>query len=52
MRENFVYTPEDFLKQIKYYTNFGVTYFMLFFSDAPKFEGLNLFAKKVIQKIN
>jgi F420-dependent oxidoreductase-like protein len=51
MRENFVHTPEDFLNQIQYYINFGVTYFMLFFSDVSNFEGLSLFAKKVVQKI-
>ncbi|TRO54059.1 TIGR03560 family F420-dependent LLM class oxidoreductase [Candidatus Bathyarchaeota archaeon] len=51
MHENFVYTPQDFLEQIQYYTNFGVTYFMLFFSDVSNFESLTLFAKEVIQKI-
>ncbi|MEJ2242613.1 MAG: TIGR03560 family F420-dependent LLM class oxidoreductase [Candidatus Bathyarchaeota archaeon] len=51
MQENFVYTPEDYLNQIRYYINLGVTYFMLFFSDVSNFKGLRLFAKKVIHKI-
>ena len=51
MQEHFIYTPEDFLNQIRYYINLGVTYFMLFFSDVSKFEGLRLFAKEVIHKI-
>ena len=51
MREKFTFTPEDLLERIRYYVNFGVTYFMLFFSDIPNFEGLRFFHKKIIQKI-
>lgn len=51
MREKFVYTPEDYINQIQYYINLGVTYFMLFFSYISNFEELSLFARKVIRKI-
>ena len=47
---NFVGTPEDYLKQIRFYINLGVTYFMLFFADTPNLEGLKIFAENVVKK--
>ncbi len=51
MRTNFVGTPENYLKQIRFYINLGVTHFMLFFADTPNLEGLKIFAEKVVKSI-
>jgi F420-dependent oxidoreductase-like protein len=42
-------TPEDCLKQVRQYTNLGITHFMLFFGDLPDLRGLRLFAKEVVK---
>lgn len=49
---NLVGTPDVFRKKIQQYTNFGVTYFMLFFGDLPDLDGVRLFAAKVINKLH
>jgi F420-dependent oxidoreductase-like protein len=48
---NFVATPDDCRQEIRRYTSFGVTYFMLFFGDLPDMSGLRLFAEKVVKNI-
>ena len=48
---NFVATPHDCRKEIRRYTSFGVTYFMLFFGDLPDVSGLRFFAEKVAKEI-
>jgi alkanesulfonate monooxygenase SsuD/methylene tetrahydromethanopterin reductase-like flavin-dependent oxidoreductase (luciferase family) len=45
-------TPDECIEKLKVYTNLGVTYFMLFFGDLPKLDGLRLFYQGVIDKIN
>jgi F420-dependent oxidoreductase-like protein len=49
---NLVGAPDVFVKKIRQYRNFGVTYFMLFFGDLPDLEGVKLFADKVINKLH
>ena len=49
---NLVGAPDVFIKKIRQYRNFGVTYFMLFFGDLPDLEGVKLFADKVINKLH
>jgi F420-dependent oxidoreductase-like protein len=49
---NIVGTPDVFRKKIRQYTNFGVTYFMLFFGDLPVLDGVRLFADEVVNKLH
>jgi alkanesulfonate monooxygenase SsuD/methylene tetrahydromethanopterin reductase-like flavin-dependent oxidoreductase (luciferase family) len=44
-------TPDECIEQLQVYADLGVTYFMLFFSDLPRLDGLRLFAEDVINKI-
>ena len=44
-------TPNECIEQLQVYADLGVTYFMLFFSDLPRLDGLKLFAEEVIDKI-
>jgi alkanesulfonate monooxygenase SsuD/methylene tetrahydromethanopterin reductase-like flavin-dependent oxidoreductase (luciferase family) len=44
--------PNECISQLEAYVGLGVTYFMLFFSDFSKFDGLRLFAEEVIHKMN
>lgn len=48
---NLVGTPDDCLKRLRLYTNLGVTHFMLFFGDLPSLDGLKLFSKSVMAKM-
>lgn len=43
-------TPEECIEQFGVYTELGVTYFMLYFSDLPSSESLKLFAQTVVSK--
>lgn len=52
MRTSFVGTPKEFIKKLQQYLNLGVTHFMLFFGDLPEIEGLEVFAKNVVQNIS
>ena len=45
-------TPDECIKQLQVYVDLGVTYFMLFFGDLPRLDGLKLFAEDVISKID
>ncbi len=45
-------TPDDCIEQLHLYADLGVTYFMLFFADMPKLDGLKQFSESVINKIN
>jgi alkanesulfonate monooxygenase SsuD/methylene tetrahydromethanopterin reductase-like flavin-dependent oxidoreductase (luciferase family) len=49
---NFLCTPNECRQQIRRYTSLGVTYFMLFFNDLPKMSGAQVFAEKVVKKMN
>ena len=49
---NLVGTPDVFIKKIRQYANFGVTYFMLFFGDLPDLDGVRLFADEVINRLH
>jgi F420-dependent oxidoreductase-like protein len=49
---NLVGTPDFFRKKIQQYTDFGVTYFMLFFGDLPVLDGVRLFADEVVNKLH
>ncbi len=42
--------PDECIQQLQVYVDLGVTYFMLFFADIPKLDGLKSFAKDVISK--
>ena len=44
-------TPDECIEQLKVYLNLGVTYFMLFFGDLPRLDGLRLFYQNVIDKM-
>ena len=45
-------TPDDCIEQLQVYADLGVTYFMLFFADLPKLDGLKQFSEDVINKIS
>ena len=45
-------TPDECIEQLQVYVGLGVTYFMLFFSDLPRLDGLKLFAEDVINKMD
>ncbi len=47
-KTNLAGTPEECRTKLEVYEDLGVTYFMLFFSDLPDFDNLELFAKTVI----
>ena len=47
-----VVTPEECIEQLKVYVNLGVTYFMLFFGDLPRLDGLKQFSIDVINKLS
>jgi len=44
-------TPRECREQLQVYIDLGVTYFMLYFSDSPRFNGLRLFAEGVMNKM-
>lgn len=48
---NLVGTPAEYSLKIRKYSSFGVTYFMLFFGDLPKLDGVRLFANTVVKPI-
>ena len=48
---NLVGTPDDCLKKLQPYADLGVTHFMLFFGDLPSLDGLRLFARSVMKKM-
>jgi F420-dependent oxidoreductase-like protein len=52
LRTSLVGTPEDCLEHVQQYANLGVTNFMLFFGDFPELDGLRLFAKEVVRRID
>jgi alkanesulfonate monooxygenase SsuD/methylene tetrahydromethanopterin reductase-like flavin-dependent oxidoreductase (luciferase family) len=41
-------TSNECIEQLQVYVDLGVTYFMLFFADIPKIDGLKIFANDVI----
>ena len=43
-------TPDECRERLQVYMDLGVTYFMLFFADLPRIDGLRLFAESVIGK--
>jgi alkanesulfonate monooxygenase SsuD/methylene tetrahydromethanopterin reductase-like flavin-dependent oxidoreductase (luciferase family) len=45
-------TPDECIEQLQVYADLGVTYFMLFFADLPKLEGLKQFSENVINKLS
>ena len=45
-------TPDECIEQLQVYVGLGVTYFMLFFGDLPRLDGLKLFAEDVINKMS
>jgi alkanesulfonate monooxygenase SsuD/methylene tetrahydromethanopterin reductase-like flavin-dependent oxidoreductase (luciferase family) len=45
-------TPDECVEQLQVYVDFGVTYFMLYFSDLPSIDGLKLFAENVMSKMS
>jgi len=47
----FAATPDEFKKQIQFYLNLGVTYFMLYFADLPNMDSLRLFSLDVMEKL-
>ncbi len=44
-------TSDECIEQLHVYVDLGVTYFMLFFADIPKIDGLKIFAKDVISNL-
>jgi len=44
-------TPDECKKSLQVYVDLGVTYFMLYFADLPRTDGLKLFSEAVIKKI-
>jgi alkanesulfonate monooxygenase SsuD/methylene tetrahydromethanopterin reductase-like flavin-dependent oxidoreductase (luciferase family) len=46
---NLAGTPEECKEKLAVFEALGVSYFMLFFSDLPEFDNLELFAKTVIK---
>lgn len=44
-------TPDECLEQLKVYVDLDVTYFMLYFTDLPRTDGLKLFSEFVIKKM-
>ncbi len=44
-------TSDECIDQLQVYVDLGVTYFMLFFADMPKLDGLKIFAQNVINNI-
>jgi alkanesulfonate monooxygenase SsuD/methylene tetrahydromethanopterin reductase-like flavin-dependent oxidoreductase (luciferase family) len=50
-KTNLIGTPEECIAQLKVYTDLGVTYFMLFFADLPRIDGLKLFAEAVAKRL-
>jgi alkanesulfonate monooxygenase SsuD/methylene tetrahydromethanopterin reductase-like flavin-dependent oxidoreductase (luciferase family) len=45
-------TPDECRERLQVYMDLGVTYFMLFFADLPRIDGLRLFAESVIGKMS
>jgi F420-dependent oxidoreductase-like protein len=45
-------TPEDCVEKIQTYIDYGVYSFMIRFGDLPDFNGMQLFKKEVIPKLN
>jgi len=45
-------TSDDCIEELHLYADLGVTYFMLFFADLPKLDGLKQFSESVINKIS
>jgi F420-dependent oxidoreductase-like protein len=45
---NLAGTPDEIKEKISVFTDLGVSYFMLFFSDLPNLESLKLFAQSVV----
>ena len=50
-KTSLVGTPDECVQQLQVYVDLGVTYFMLFFADLPKLDGLKQFSEGVINKI-
>jgi alkanesulfonate monooxygenase SsuD/methylene tetrahydromethanopterin reductase-like flavin-dependent oxidoreductase (luciferase family) len=44
-------TPDECIEQLQVYLDLGVTYFMLFFGELPKLDGLKVFAEGVMNKM-
>jgi alkanesulfonate monooxygenase SsuD/methylene tetrahydromethanopterin reductase-like flavin-dependent oxidoreductase (luciferase family) len=44
-------SPEDVSRRLREYTALGVTHFMLWFLDFPAYDGMRLFAEKVIPEL-
>jgi alkanesulfonate monooxygenase SsuD/methylene tetrahydromethanopterin reductase-like flavin-dependent oxidoreductase (luciferase family) len=44
-------TADECTNQLQVYLDLGVTYFMLYFADLPRTEGLKLFAEGVVEKL-
>jgi alkanesulfonate monooxygenase SsuD/methylene tetrahydromethanopterin reductase-like flavin-dependent oxidoreductase (luciferase family) len=45
-------TPEDCVEKLQRYIDLGIGHFMIRFGDLPNLNGVKLFAKKVIPKLN
>jgi len=41
-------TPDDVIRQLRVYTELGISHFMLWFVDFPSLDGLRLFSESVI----
>jgi alkanesulfonate monooxygenase SsuD/methylene tetrahydromethanopterin reductase-like flavin-dependent oxidoreductase (luciferase family) len=50
-KTNLIGTPEECIEQLRVYADLGVTYFMLFFADLPRIDGLKLFAEAVAKRL-
>jgi alkanesulfonate monooxygenase SsuD/methylene tetrahydromethanopterin reductase-like flavin-dependent oxidoreductase (luciferase family) len=51
-KNNLSGTPDECIEKLKSYAELGVSYFMLFFADLPRIDGLKLFAEEVIRKMS
>ena len=52
MKGALIGTTDECIEQLQVYVDLGVTYFMLFFSDLPRLDGLKLFAEAVMNKVS
>jgi alkanesulfonate monooxygenase SsuD/methylene tetrahydromethanopterin reductase-like flavin-dependent oxidoreductase (luciferase family) len=50
-KNNLIGNPDDCVQRIQQYSKLGTKYFMLFFGDLPRLDGLKVFAEKVVNKI-
>ena len=51
-KTTFTGTPSQCREQLQVYVELGVTFFMLYFSDLPSFDGLRLFAETVMKDMS